>query len=129
MTEKTLNLVIGVFIICVMLAPIKSFFSDFSMDIPEINIPDSISSDAQKAYNNAVISETESRLENSLFSMLSSEGFSVRSVNVSLGKNEDGGIYITGIDIYINKTERQLPKIIRRTEEEYSITPRVAVRQ
>ena len=128
MTEKTLNLVIGVFIICVMIVPIKNFFTDFNLNITSPEIPESISADAKKAYNSAIIAETKSRLEKTLISSLSTDGFSVNSVDVNLGENNDGGIYITGINIYINKTEKYISKIIRRTEEEFNITPRVIVR-
>ncbi|MBR1731810.1 MAG: stage III sporulation protein AF [Ruminococcus sp.] len=128
-TSKTLSLVIGVFIICVMLSPVKSFFTDFSLNLSVPEIPDSISSDAHDAYNEAVITETENRLEASLLSTLLNNGFSVSSVEIALGVNKDGGIYIEGINIYINKTEEHIPQIIRKTEEEYSITPKVIVKK
>ncbi len=129
MTEKTLNLVIGVFIVCVMIVPVKSFFTDFKIDIKAPEISDTISADAQKAYNNAVITETKSRLESSLLSLLSGESFRVKTVEISLGENSGGGIYITGINIYIDKSEKSISKIVRRTEEEFRVTPRVIVRQ
>ena len=129
MTNKTLNLVIGVFIIAVMLVPIKNFVTDFNLNLPSPEIPDSISSDAHKAYNNAVVTETEIRLEKSLLSLLTGNGYSIKSVDVTLSENKDGGIYIKGINIYIIKTENQIQKIIRQTEEEFKVTPRVIVKE
>ena len=129
MTEKTLNLVIGVFIICVMIVPVKNFCTEFKLNISSVELPESLSSDAQKAYNNAVIAQTKTRLEKSLTAALSLDGFSPESVAVNLGENNDGGIYIKGINIYINKSEKHIPEIIRRTQEEFSVTPRVIVRQ
>lgn len=129
MTEKTLNLVIGVFVICVMLVPIKNFITDFNFNLKLPDMSESISSDAQKAYNNAVVAECEARLENSLMTILKNNDFSVNEVEVKLGKKLDGGIYVSGINIYIYKGETRINKIIRMTEEEFKVTPEVIVRQ
>lgn len=129
MTEKTLNLVIGVFIICVMLVPVKNFFTGFDL---KLNIPkasESISSQAQNAYNSAVIKECENRLESSLLTSLENCGFAVKKVEIKLGKKRDGGIYIAGINIYIDKGERRLARIISLTEKNFKITPKVIVKQ
>lgn len=129
MTSKTLNLVIGIFIICVMLVPVKNLFTDFSVNLPEIKVPDTISSDARNAYNTAVVTELKARLDKTLLSKLTSEGFSVKTVSVNLDENDDGGIYISSIDIYIDKAEKRIQKIIRSTEESFSVTPKVIARQ
>lgn len=127
MTEKTLNLVIGVFIICAMLAPVKSFFADFSFKLNFEQKSEAISSNAQQAYNKAVIDECRSRLESSLVSNLRDDDYNVNKVEIKLDKKEDGGIYVSCIYIYIDKTETRIQKIIRCTEQEFKITPRVIV--
>ena len=129
MTSKTLNLVIGVFIVCVMIIPLKNFITGFNMDINSPKIPDSFYSDAQSAYNSAVVTETENRLEKTLLSTLMSEGFKVKSVDIKLSKNKSGGIIISSINIYINKTENNVMRIIRRTEEEFAVTPVVTAKE
>lgn len=129
MTEKTLSLVIGVFIICVMLVPIKSFCTDFDF---KLNLPESVESiniDAQKAYNSAVIAECGIRLENSLTTILRDNNLSVKEVEVQLDKKADGGIYISGINIYIDEGESRADEIIRRVKEEFRVTPSVIVRK
>ena len=129
MTSKTLGLVTGVFIVCVMIVPLKNFFTDFSLDLTMPEIPESISGEAQNAYNDAVVAEVKSRLEKTLLSTLVSEGYSVNKTEINPGKNEDGGIYIEGISIYIDKGENRILKITRRTEEILNVTPSVITRQ
>ncbi|MBR2108992.1 MAG: stage III sporulation protein AF [Ruminococcus sp.] len=128
MTSKTLNLVIGVFIVCVMIIPLKNFITNFNLDIKSPKIPDSFYSDAQNAYNSAVITETENRLEKTLFSILLNDDFNVKNVDIKLTENKSGGIIISSINIYINKTENNVMKIIRRTEEEFAVTPMVTAK-
>lgn len=128
MTSKTLNLVIGVFIVCMMIIPLKNFITNFNFDIKSPEIPDSIYSDAHNAYNNAIITETENRLEKALLSTLLNEGFKVKNVDIKLSENKSGGINISSINIYINKTENNIMRIIRRTEEEYAVTPKVTAK-
>ncbi len=127
MTEKTLNLVIGVFIICAMLIPVKSFFTDFDFKLDFAKKSEAVSSQAQQAYNKAVVDECRNRLEGSLLSILKNNDFDVNKVEIKLDKKEDGGIYVSRIYIYIDKTETRIQKIIRRTEQEFKITPRVIV--
>lgn len=129
MTSKTLNLVIGVFIVCVMIIPLKNFITDFNLDIKSPEIPDSFFSDAQNAYNSAIITETENRLEKTLLTILENEGLKVKNVDIKLSENKSGGIIISSINIYINKTENNVMKIIRRTEEEFAVTPKVTARE
>ena len=129
MTEKTLGLVTGVFIICVMLVPVKNFFTDFNVNINLPKTAQSISSDAQSAYNVAVIKECKARLEQSLLSVLKNSGYEVKDADIKLSEKPDGGIYISGISIYIDKGESRVNKIIRRTEEEFKVTPEVIARQ
>lgn len=127
--SKNLNLVIGLFIICVMLVPVKNFITNFNADIKTPKIPDSITSDAQKAYDNSVITETETRLEKSLQSTLLNNGHKIKSVDIKTSLNKDRGIYIAGINIYIDSKEKNIQKIIRSTEEEFKVTPKVTVKE
>lgn len=128
-TSKTLSLVIGVFIICVMLVPIKDFVSGFKADIKIPEISESLNRDAQRSYKEAVIAETKTRLEKSILSKLITDGYDVVSVEVNLSENKSEGIYIKGIYIYITKSEKQIQRIIRSVEEDVKITPGVIVRQ
>ena len=127
MTSKTLNLVIGVFIVCTMIIPLKNFICNFNLDIKTPKFPDSIYSNAREAYNNAVITETENRLEKTLLTTLLNEGFKIKKVDINLTENKNGGIIISSIYIYISRNEHNVLKIIRRTEEEFAVTPKVTV--
>lgn len=127
-TGKTLSLVTGVFIVCVMLAPISDFFKNGGFEITLPKISESLEYDAEKAYNDAVVTETASRLESDLKAGLMSEGYGVTDVEIKLSVNDDGGIIIDSLRIYIDKTEKRIGKLIADVRGEYKITPEIITR-
>ena len=68
--KKIISLVLGAFIICCMVVPVKNAISSFNTDIDEKqNSVKEISTD-DKAYSNAVIKQTEINLETALKNLL-----------------------------------------------------------
>ena len=63
-TKRVINTVIGVFILCCMIAPVKSAVENFSFNFEVPGLSDTLSASADEAYNKTVIKETESKLEN-----------------------------------------------------------------
>ena len=128
-TGKILSTVLGVFILCSMIMPIKNAIQNFSVNI---NIPpqsESLTASADEAYNTAVITETENILENQAILYLSQSGVNVSDISISLASDEKGGIYIDGIIIYIQKEEESKTQlIIEKIKEKFEVIPSVVLR-
>ena len=62
-TKKVMNIVLGVFILCTMIVPIKNAVENFNLEISVADSAEDLTASADEAYNNAVISETKSILE------------------------------------------------------------------
>lgn len=128
-TRRILNTVIGAFILCCMIIPIKNAITNFHLDIQIPKSADTLTASADEAYNNAVIVETQALLENRLKTLMLQNNINISSANLTLEGNENGGIYIGSISIYINKAQENLVgKIKTLTEKEFQITPIVTVR-
>ena len=65
-TKKIISLVLGAFIICCMVVPVKNAVSSFNTDIEEKQNSAKEISTNDEAYSNAVIKQTEINLETAL---------------------------------------------------------------
>ncbi len=126
--KKPLRLAVGVFILCVMITPVTKLFTsgEFKLDVPSLS--SDIELDAQNAYNNEVITECESRLNTSLLSELRYKGYSVDEVKIKLKANENGGIFIDSLCIYLGSDENRLSQIAELTRQKYDVTPKLIKR-
>ena len=102
-TKKIISLVLGAFIICCMVVPVKNAVSSFNTDIEEKqNSVKEISTD-DEAYSNAVIKQTEINLETALKNLLLQNNIIIKSCDIILSRVENNGIIIASISIYIDK--------------------------
>ncbi len=128
-TTKLLNTVIGVFILCCMIVPVKNFITNFNANITITEPNGDLSSLSLDAYNQAVIIETQNTLQNTLVSYLASENIQTQEVSVTLDSTDEGGIYIDSISIYIsNQDSSHTQRIIELTEQKFQITPSIILR-
>lgn len=124
-TQKTMNIIITAFLIIVMISPIKNFLSSTSS--LEIFTPEE--SQIMDEYNSKVLSQTQDNLRNSLLSLLQQNGINPDDVFVKLKTNDENGIIIDYIYIYLNENNiRQSSDAIKLTEENFSITPEIVVK-
>lgn len=127
-SKRVINAVIGVFILCSLIIPVKNAFlnNELHFDIPKLN--EGITASADEAYNKAVIAETESRLESTLVSYLLNKGYKVKTAEIKLNSKYKTGIYIEAIRIYIYKSEyRKSLEIIKLIERKFETTPKLVV--
>ncbi len=99
--KKLTATVMGLFIICVMINPIRELCSgsfDFGVTVPQESVSEE---NARSAYEEAVLAETESSLEATLSAMLAQRKIDIISLKINLGINGDGGIYVASVRIYI----------------------------
>lgn len=124
-TQKTMNNIITAFLIIVMISPIKNCIaSGSSLDI---STPDE--SQIMDEYNSKVLSQTQNNLRNSLISLLTQNGINFEDVFVKLKTDNENGIIIDYIYIYLSENNiGQSSDAIKLTEENFSITPEIVVK-
>ena len=124
-TQKTMNIIITAFLIIVMISPIKNCIaSGSSLDI---STPDE--SQIMYEYNSKVLSQTQDNLRNSLISLLTQNGINFEDVFVKLKTDNEKGIIIDYIYIYLSENNiGQSSDAIKLTEENISITPEIVVK-
>ena len=127
-TKRVINTVIGVFILCCMIAPVKSAVENFSFNFEVPGLSDTLSASADEAYNKTVIKETESKLENMVVSYLKSKNINIKSASVKLSADDKKGIYIESIRIYINRRNITDCGVINSLiENKFEKTPEIKV--
>ena len=124
-TQKTMNIIITAFLIMVMISPIKNCIaSGSSLDI---STPDE--SQIMDEYNSKVLSQTQDNLRNSLISLLTQNGINFEDVFVKLKTDNENGIIIDYIYIYLSENNiGQNSDALKLTEENFSITPEIVVK-
>lgn len=128
-TNRILNTVLGAFILCSMIVPIKNAVTDFNVNVEVAQSSDDLVATADEAYNNAVLTETKALLESRLCELLSENGINVEEVSITLAVNENNGIYIDSASIYIlKKDESKESDIINLTKGKFEVTPNIITR-
>ena len=121
-TKKIISLVLGAFIICCMVVPVKNAVSSFNTDIEEKqNSVKEISTD-DEAYSNAVIKQTEINLETALKNLLLQNNITIKSCDIILSRVENNGI----ISIYIDKEFVRYTNLVSSiVYDNFGITPNI----
>lgn len=102
-TKKIVNLVLGAFIICSLIAPVMSAASSVNLNLSDYETSDSIISSNDEAYSNEVLMQTKTNLENSARDILLQNGIEINSCKIILASEDENRIIISSISIYINK--------------------------
>ena len=125
-TQKIISLVLGAFIICCMVVPVKNAVSSFNTDIEEKqNSVKEISTD-DEAYSNAVIKQTEINLETALKNLLLQNNIIIKSCDIILSRVENNGIIIASISIYIDKEFVRYTNLVSSiVYDNFGITPNI----
>lgn len=123
-TKKILSLVIGAFLLCSMILPVKNAISDMNFEIDGFPKETQITASADEAYTESVIKETENTLAKTLDGLLKSENINVKRIRFYLKEDENLGIIINRISIYIDKKNNsKVFRINEITEENFGQTP------
>lgn len=125
-TKKIISLVLGAFIICSMIVPIKNAVNGFSEEIAETNISDSAVSTDDEAYSREILKQTRSNLESTLRDLLLQNGVEINSCEIILAQTDDNSIIISSVRIYISKEYTQYSDLISEiTFQNFSVQPNV----
>lgn len=124
--KRVLNLVLGAFMVCSLIFPIKSAVQGIREEISESSQSAVQSATVDEAqYNRQIVAETRKNLENTLTALLNQNGIYPKSVEVILSVKHDNSIIISRIGIYIDKSCTQTDKILELTAQNFGITPNI----
>lgn len=125
-TKKIISLVLGAFIICSMVVPIKSAVNGFNKEISETKIPDAPVSTDDEAYGREILKQTRKNLESALRDLLRQNGVEINSCEIILAVTDDNSIIISSVSIYIYKEYTQYTDLISEiTFQNFSVQPNI----
>ena len=125
-TKKIISLVLGAFIICSMIVPIKNAVNGFSEEIAETDITDSAVSTDDEAYSREILKQTRKNLESALKDLLLQNGVEINSCEIILAVTDDNSIIISSVSIYISKEYTQYSDLISEvTFQNFSVQPNI----
>lgn len=125
-TKKIICLVLGAFIICSMIVPIKNAVNGFSEEIAETDISDSDVSTDDEAYSREILKQTRKNLESALKDLLLQNGVEINSCEIILAVTDDNSIIISSVSIYISKEYTQYSNLISEvTFQNFSVQPNI----
>lgn len=125
-TKKIVSLVLGAFIICSMIVPIKNAVNGFSKEIAETDISDSAVSTDDEAYSREILKQTRSNLESALRDLILQNGVEINSCEIILALTDDNSIIISSVRIYISKEYTQYSDLISEiTFQNFSVQPSI----
>lgn len=112
--KKTINLVLGMFLLCSMAVPVIGLFSvsSYEFDADEY-IVESQSVDNFE-YEKIVLTTTAENLVKAANELLLSNDIKVENIEIGIKKSEDNSIYISSIYIYISKDLEYKTEEIKR---------------
>ncbi|HCI60760.1 MAG TPA: hypothetical protein DE313_08140 [Ruminococcus sp.] len=125
-TKKIISLILGAFIICSMIVPIKNAVNGFSEEIAETDISDLAVSTDDEAYSREILKQTRSNLESALKDLLLQNGVEINSCEIILAVTDDNSIIISSVSIYISKEYTQYSDLISEiTFQNFSVQPNI----
>lgn len=125
-TKKIICLVLGAFIICSMIVPIKNAVNGFSEEIAETDISDSAASTDDEVYSREILKQTRKNLESALKDLLLQNSVEINSCEIILAVTDDNSIIISSVSIYISKEYTQYSDLISEvTFQNFSVQPNI----
>ncbi|MCD8025998.1 MAG: stage III sporulation protein AF [Clostridiales bacterium] len=125
-TKKILNLVLGAFMICSLIVPVKNAVQSFNIDISDYESAEDISATDDEAYSRAVLSQTKENLEQTLNDLLLQNNIKINSCEINLALTDENSIIISSVCIYIsNEYTADKDLIVSITKENFGISPSV----
>lgn len=124
--KRILSLVLGVFMVCSLIMPLKNAFVSISADLSKYPGQKQITATADEAFKNRVLSQTRQNLENTLTDLLRQNGIEANDCGVVLASEQENRIIIGSICIYIGEeSSGRSQEIIRLTQANFGVTPTI----
>ena len=125
-TKKIISLVLGAFIICSLIIPVKNAVNGFNVNVSEYKEQNSQSATDDEAYSKEVIKQTKANLEQTLSDFLLQNGVQTNKCEIILSVTEENSIIISSVSIYINKEDIQYTDLISEiTMQNFTVMPSI----
>lgn len=125
-TKKIVNLVLGAFIICSLIMPVKNAFSTINTDMSDLSSAEETIASSDEAYSREILSRTTENLENAAEDILLQNNIKINSCKIILAQTEENRIIISTLSIYISKEYVQYTELISSIiEENFGVSPSI----
>lgn len=125
-TKKIFTLVMGAFMVCAMLVPAVNAVKHFQPSLNAYPDYNELTATADEAYQENLIAQTRSNLEQTLTALLNQNGIEPRSVSIILSETDERSIMIASVSIYIDESDTGLSDFISGlTVQHFGITPSI----
>ncbi len=100
--RKTVNLIMGLFLVCSMLIPLVGLIKT---DIPDLNIDEQyyVESLSEDEYEEMILNKTADNLVVAANELLLNENIKADNIEIAIKKSDSNSIYISRIYIYISR--------------------------
>ena len=125
-TKKIISLVLGTFIICSLIIPVKNAVNGFNVNVSEHEEQNLQSATDDEVYSKEVIKQTKANLEQTLSDFLLQNGVQTKKCEIILSVTEENSIIISSVSIYINKEDIQYTDLISEiTMQNFTVMPSI----
>lgn len=115
--KKTINLVMGAFLICSMLIPVIGSVQALTFEYETDSKSFTVDNDYSKKHEEEVLTQTAENLVIVANDLLKSESIVAENIEIGIKKSENNSIYISTINIYINESNSDKADLIKRIIE------------
>lgn len=125
-TERIMTVVLSVFVLCCLFGPLVDLIgnSDFGFSEEDLIVSEEA---AVLIQDDVVIEETAKYINEYINGILVSKGIENSEIKTVLSKNNEGGIYIKEVNIYLNKAYLEKSGDVRKwISESLGIEPEVS---
>ena len=127
-SKKVFSLVLGLFLICSVILPIKNAVRDFNNLLQSSTENSAIMQSADDKLKDSIIRQTADNLVLALNELYNSEGLTPKNITVAVTKESDDGIKVDEICIYITKEDEvNKNKYVKLTYDNTKIKPKIIV--
>lgn len=125
-TKKIISLVLGAFILCSLILPVKNAVNCFDISTSKYEEENALAATDDEAYSKEIVKQTKENLEQTLSDFLLQNGVTVNKCKFILSLTEENSIIISSVSIYINKEYVQYTDLISEiTMQNFTVVPSI----
>lgn len=125
-TKKLLGMVMGAFMVCSVIVPVKRAVDDFKPEISDNYSYEELSTSANELCDKEAVRIAKENLEQTAVDILAQNGISANRAEIVLSDSGNNSIIISSLCIYISKDDAaQTDRITGLLENSFSVTPGV----
>lgn len=125
-TKKILNLVLGAFIVCSLIVPVKNALGDFEVNVSQYQSAETLTSTSDEAYSKEIVNLTKENLEQMLTDILAQNNITINRAEIILSITDNNSIIISQAGIYISKEYTQYADLISNiTLQNFGVVPSI----